>query len=53
MALVGIVVAIFFGKEGFGGFGRNFANPAIVGRGFVYVALLTDVFSHKIVGWRV
>lgn len=38
MALVGAVVAILFGKEVFGGFGRNFANPAIVGRAFVYVA---------------
>jgi len=38
MALVGIVVGILFGKEVFGGFGRNFANPAIVGRAFVYVA---------------
>ena len=35
---VGTVVAILFGKEVFGGFGRNFANPAIVGRAFVYVA---------------
>jgi Na+-transporting NADH:ubiquinone oxidoreductase subunit B len=31
------VVAILFAKEVFGGFGRNFANPAIVGRAFVYV----------------
>ncbi|MHC4982391.1 MAG: RnfABCDGE type electron transport complex subunit D [Planctomycetota bacterium] len=37
IAAVGIVVAILFGKEVFGGFGRNFANPAIVGRAFVYV----------------
>src|SRR6056297_2400910 len=38
VGIVGIVVAILFGKEVFGGFGRNFANPAIVGRTFVYVA---------------
>ncbi len=37
IALVGIVVALLFGKEVFGGFGRNFANPALVGRAFVYV----------------
>ncbi len=37
IAAVGIIVAILFGKEVFGGFGRNFANPAIVGRAFVYV----------------
>ena len=37
IAGIGILVAILFGKEVFGGFGRNFANPAIVGRAFVYV----------------
>lgn len=37
VAVVGVVVGILFGKEVFGGFGRNFANPAIVGRAFVYV----------------
>jgi Na+-transporting NADH:ubiquinone oxidoreductase subunit B len=37
-AAVGAVVGILFGKEVFGGFGRNFANPAIVGRAFMYVA---------------
>lgn len=38
IAGVGIVVAILFGKEVFGGFGKNIFNPAIVGRAFVYVA---------------
>ena len=38
MGTVGIVVAIAFGKEFFGGFGRNVFNPAIVGRAFLYVA---------------
>ncbi|NOY81790.1 MAG: RnfABCDGE type electron transport complex subunit D [Kiritimatiellaeota bacterium] len=37
MAAVGIVVAIGFGKEVFGGFGRNVFNPAVVGRGFLFV----------------
>lgn len=37
MAGVGAVVALSFGKELFGGFGRNVFNPAIVGRGFLYV----------------
>lgn len=37
MAAVGAVVAISFGKELFGGFGRNVFNPAIVGRAFLYV----------------
>jgi len=38
MAVVGIGVGILFGKEVYGGFGRNWCNPAIVGRAFVYVA---------------
>jgi len=38
MAGVGIAVAILFGKMVFGGFGRNFVNPAILGRAFIYVA---------------
>jgi Na+-transporting NADH:ubiquinone oxidoreductase subunit B len=37
IAAVGIIVAISFGKEFFGGFGRNVFNPAIVGRAFLYV----------------
>ncbi len=41
MAFVGIVIAISFGKEFFGGFGRNVFNPAIVGRGFLYVCFPT------------
>ncbi len=46
-AAVGAIVAILFGKEVFGGFGRNFANPAIVGRAFMYVAFpkpMTNAF---------
>ena len=35
--VVGIVVAIVFGKEVFGGYARNVFNPALVGRCFVYV----------------
>jgi Na+-transporting NADH:ubiquinone oxidoreductase subunit B len=34
----GAIVALLFGKEAFGGFGKNIFNPAIVGRAFVYVA---------------
>jgi Na+-translocating ferredoxin:NAD+ oxidoreductase RnfD subunit len=37
VAVVGSVVAILFGKEVYGGFGKNFVNPAILGRAFVYV----------------
>jgi Na+-transporting NADH:ubiquinone oxidoreductase subunit B len=35
--LVGIAVAVIFGKEVFGGYARNVFNPALVGRCFVYV----------------
>lgn len=46
MAVVGIVVGILFGKEVFGGFGRNFANPAIVGRVFVYICFPAPMTSR-------
>jgi Na+-transporting NADH:ubiquinone oxidoreductase subunit B len=35
---VGMLFGIIFGKEVFGGFGRNVFNPALVGRAFVYVS---------------
>jgi len=35
--LVGMVFAVMFSKEVFGGFGRNFFNPALAGRCFVYI----------------
>ncbi|MFN3532022.1 MAG: RnfABCDGE type electron transport complex subunit D [Candidatus Brocadia sp.] len=37
IVVVGIIIAILFGKELFGGFGKNVFNPAIVGRAFVFV----------------
>ena len=38
MVIIGAFVAIIMTKELFGGIGRNFANPAIVGRIFLAVA---------------
>ena len=35
--VIGVVFAIVFAKEVFGGFGRNIFNPAISGRCFVYI----------------
>ncbi|MBW8015404.1 MAG: RnfABCDGE type electron transport complex subunit D [Planctomycetes bacterium] len=35
--VVGVVFAVMFSKEVFGGFGRNPFNPAMAGRCFVYV----------------
>lgn len=43
MGGVGAVVALAFGKELFGGFGRNVFNPAIVGRAFLYVAFPVEM----------
>ncbi|MEX2442478.1 MAG: RnfABCDGE type electron transport complex subunit D [Alkalispirochaeta sp.] len=35
---VGIIFGVFFGKEVFGGTGRNIFNPALVGRLFITIA---------------
>lgn len=51
---VGIVVAILFGKEVFGGFGKNVFNPAVVGRAFIYVSFpveLTGKFAPVFSGF--
>ncbi len=45
---VGAVVAVLFGKEVFGGFGRNVFNPAIVGRGFVFVCFPVEITSRYV-----
>ncbi|MBN2036268.1 MAG: RnfABCDGE type electron transport complex subunit D [Chitinispirillaceae bacterium] len=42
---VGAIIGILFGKEAFGGFGKNIFNPAIVGRAFVYVAFPIELTS--------
>jgi Na+-transporting NADH:ubiquinone oxidoreductase subunit B/electron transport complex protein RnfD len=38
VVVVGCAVGVFFGKEVFGGTGRNIFNPALVGRLFVTIA---------------
>lgn len=38
IAAVGIIFGVVFGKEVFGGFGKNVFNPALVARAFVYVS---------------
>lgn len=52
IAGVGIVVGVLFGKEVFGGFGRNFANPAIVGRAFVYVCFPVELTGRFVPAFR-
>lgn len=51
-AAVGSFVAILFGKEVFGGFPRNVFNPAIVGRGFLYVCFPTDMTGAFTPVWK-
>lgn len=46
IAVVGIVFGVFFGKEVFGGFGRNVFNPALVARAFVYVSFPNQLTSN-------
>ena len=53
IAIVGIVFGVIFGKEVFGGFGRNIFNPALVSRAFVYVSFpapLTIEWSKATLG---
>lgn len=46
IACIGIIVAVFLGKEVFGGFGRNPFNPAIAGRLFVYITFPNEMTSN-------
>lgn len=47
VAVIGVAFGIAFGKEVYGGFGRNVFNPAIVGRLFVYITFP----SFMTMGW--
>jgi Na+-transporting NADH:ubiquinone oxidoreductase subunit B len=54
IAAVGAFVGICFGKEMFGGFGRNVFNPALVGRCFIYVCFpvaMTGRWVQPASGW--
>jgi len=46
MLAVGIVFGVFFGKEVFGGTGRNIFNPALVGRLFITIAFPFQMASN-------
>lgn len=46
---VGIIFAVFIGKEVYGGFGRNIFNPAITGRLFIYITFATVLASSWMV----
>ncbi|MBD3321002.1 MAG: electron transporter RnfD [Chitinivibrionales bacterium] len=46
------VIAILFGKEAFGGFGKNVFNPAIVGRAFAFVSFPVEITSRYVPVFR-
>lgn len=46
IAIIGIIFGIIFGKELFGGFGKNIYNPALVGRSFIYVSFAQPMTLH-------
>ena len=46
IAAVGTVFGVVFGKQVFGGFGKNVFNPAIVGRCFLYVCFPLQLTSQ-------
>jgi len=51
IAAVGIVFGVFFGKEVFGGTGKNLFNPALVGRLFITIAfpsVMTSSWIHPL-----
>ncbi len=43
IAVVGIVFGVLFGKEVYGGFGKNIFNPALVARAFIYISFPTQL----------
>lgn len=45
---VGISFGIVFGKEIFGGTGRNFLNPALTGRAFLFFAYPINMTGEKV-----
>jgi len=54
IVVIGAAVGIVFGKEVFGGFGRNIYNPALVGRCFIYVCFpvaMTGRWAQAASGW--
>ena len=52
VAAVGAAFGILFAKEVFGGFGRNFANPAITARAFVYICFPVDLTSRFVPAFK-
>ena len=47
-AVIGIVFGVVLGKEVFGGTGKNFLNPALTGRAFLYFAYPADMSGDSV-----
>ena len=47
-AALGMTFGIVIGKEVFGGTGKNFLNPALTGRAFLYFAYPSDISGDKV-----
>lgn len=52
MAAVGVTAGILFGKELFGGFGKNIFNPAIVGRAFIWISFPLEMTGQYVPVFR-
>jgi Na+-transporting NADH:ubiquinone oxidoreductase subunit B len=52
VAVIGIAFGVVFGKEVYGGFGRNVFNPAISGRLFIYIAFPTFLQAGYLIPGR-
>jgi len=48
MAALGIIFGVVVGKEVFGGTGKNFLNPALVGRAFLYFAYPAEMSGDAV-----
>ena len=48
MVALGIIFGVVMGKEVFGGTGKNFLNPALVGRAFLYFAYPASMSGDSI-----
>jgi Na+-transporting NADH:ubiquinone oxidoreductase subunit B len=48
LVAVGISFGLIFGKEVFGGVGRNFMNPALVARAFLYFAYPAQMTGDRV-----
>ncbi|NQY81587.1 MAG: NADH:ubiquinone reductase (Na(+)-transporting) subunit B [Alphaproteobacteria bacterium] len=51
MVAIGIIFGVVIGKEVFGGTGKNFLNPALVARAFLYFAYPASLSGDSV--WRV